>query len=275
MIELMRVDMEDVTVLVSSCDKYSDLWEPFFTLLKKFWNPKYPIVLNTEAKEYSFDGLNITTFQLFKNEPVEWSKRLRETLSHIHTEYVLTLLDDFFLEKPVDNEKIEECIRYMNQDKNIAAFYFVPIKDEEQDNKYPEFAKIKDDGEYRLNCQAALWRKDILLMNLRDHESAWLFETLGSRRNRRWHKDQIFYCTKKDSSIFEYNVKEGGAVHRGKWNKHTVEMCKLNGIDIDTSIRGINTMVSGSRKSLFHYYIHRLSPSIIFKAIDNRRKSYR
>ena len=200
---------------------------------------------------------------------------LRETLSHIKTEYVITLLDDFFLEKPVNKEKIEECIKWMNQNQNIAAFYFVPIKDEEQDNKYPGFKRIKDDGEYRLNCQAALWRKDILEMNLRDHESAWLFETLGSKRNGRWHKEQIFYCAQEDNSIFEYNNQEGGALHRGKWNKHAVDVCELNGIEIDTTKRGINTMVMGSKKSILNYYVHRLSPSNIYKAINNRRKSYR
>lgn len=267
--------MDKIALLVNSCDKYEDLWAPFFTLLKKYWNPEYPIVLNTESKDFNFEGLNIKTLKLFENKNVEWSERLRITLENIDSEYVITLLDDFFLEKSVDNNKINQCVKWMDENQNIAAFYFVYIKDTEQDNQYPGFLKIKDTGEYRQNRQAAIWRKDILLKNLRDHESAWLFETLGSKRNAKWYKNQLFYCATEENSIIEYDAKEGGAVHRGKWNKHVVETCKQNGIEIDTSARGMNTMISGSKKSIFSYYLTRLKPTIIGKALNNRRKSYR
>ena len=53
----------EITVLVNSCDEYSEIWDVFFTLFKKYWPQcEYPIVLNTESKSYSFDGLDITTY---------------------------------------------------------------------------------------------------------------------------------------------------------------------------------------------------------------------
>ena len=55
----MEKYMDKIALLVNSCDKYEDLWAPFFTLLKKYWNPEYPIVLNTESKDFNFEGLNI------------------------------------------------------------------------------------------------------------------------------------------------------------------------------------------------------------------------
>lgn len=121
----MEKYMDKIALLVNSCDKYEDLWAPFFTLLKKYWNPEYPIVLNTESKDFNFEGLNIKTLKLFENKNVEWSERLRITLENIDSEYVITLLDDFFLEKSVDNNKINQCVKWMDENQNIAAFYFV------------------------------------------------------------------------------------------------------------------------------------------------------
>ncbi len=41
----------EVTVLINSCDAYSDLWEPFFKLFSIYWpDCPYEIVLNTEYK---------------------------------------------------------------------------------------------------------------------------------------------------------------------------------------------------------------------------------
>jgi hypothetical protein len=50
----------NLSIVVSSCDSYSDLWNPFFTLLKKYWIgiEKYPIYLCTESKKITFEGLD-------------------------------------------------------------------------------------------------------------------------------------------------------------------------------------------------------------------------
>ena len=41
-----------VTLLVNSCDAYADLWQPFFTLLKRYFVPlPAEILLNTETKD--------------------------------------------------------------------------------------------------------------------------------------------------------------------------------------------------------------------------------
>ena len=35
----------NITVLVNSCDSYSDAWYPFFTLWKKYWpDSKFPVI---------------------------------------------------------------------------------------------------------------------------------------------------------------------------------------------------------------------------------------
>lgn len=47
------------SVLVNTCDKFEDCWNPFFQLFSLYWQDyKGTIYLNTE-KDYSFDGLDI------------------------------------------------------------------------------------------------------------------------------------------------------------------------------------------------------------------------
>ena len=48
------------SIIVNTCDSYSDCWDPFFKLFSVFWKDcKGKIFLNTEYKDYSFPGLDI------------------------------------------------------------------------------------------------------------------------------------------------------------------------------------------------------------------------
>ena len=44
---------KDITIVVNSCDKFKDAWEPFFVLLDKYWtdHPR-KVLLNSETIEY-------------------------------------------------------------------------------------------------------------------------------------------------------------------------------------------------------------------------------
>lgn len=233
----------EFTVLVSSCDAYEDLWNPFFSIIKKEWPEvvDYPIVLNTESKAYTHDGLNIKCYQLYKpGTKVHWGKRLIDTLNRVEDDYVLFLLDDFFLTDRVNYAEIVRCYEYMRQDKNIAVFYFVPSSDPNQkrSDKYLGYAKRSQNGAWKLNTQAALWRKDKLISYIRPHESAWEWEVYGSQRSSRYLEDFYAVCS-RENRAFQYRDDWGGAIHRGRWTPYAIDLLKKNGFAIDVSIRGI------------------------------------
>lgn len=267
--------MDQVTVVVNSCDKYDDCWQPFFQCYEKHWNPGYPIVLVTESKEYHYHDLPITTFQLYpQGSRCTWSELRIANLRRIQTPYVIFLLDDFFLEKPVRQDVIESCISWMDQNPDVSVFYFEPIGAGRNinDHRFAGFERRPERSEYKLNCQAAIWRREKLIEYMRPHESAWYFETLGSRRAARYH--EAFYSRALGAEeIMAYHYEGGGALHRGKWNKEVVEQCAREGIVIDTSRRGINESVPGSRQSLRRYYLSRLNPHDISRGLVARWKS--
>ena len=233
----------DCTLLVNSYDGGEELWEGFFTALKYQW-PDFdmPIVLNTEAKKYSFPGLNIKTLSLYSNgKKVAWARRLIETLKCIDTEYILFFLDDFWLDGRVDTAFFKKCCQWMHDSPDVAVLSFQSTNGRNiRDGRFNRFERRPQKGEYRMNCQAALWRREKLISYLRPHENPWEWELYGSIRSRRY-KEGIYTLIEGEKKVFSYDFLHGGVIHRGRWCKSVVvpltELYKLN---IDFSKRGFD-----------------------------------
>ena len=243
------------TVVVSSCDEYEDLWYPFFAVLKAEWpeleQEQIPIVLNTENKKFEYSGLNILSLGLYKpGDSPSWTERLRKTLESIDSRYIIMLLDDFFMQNRVKIEEINRCVRWMDDNPKITTFCFKETFASKniKDNRYEGFERRPLIGEYKLNCQAALWRRDRLIKYLKKDENPWEWETLGNWRSYR-HPSHFFYsavpgCEHVFPYIYILNGKPMGGmgVLRGKWYLPCVEeIFKKHGIEIDYSIRGTVT----------------------------------
>ncbi len=132
----------EVTLLINTCDAYEDLWMPFFTLLKKYFSPLHMrILLNTETKNFHFDGLQIETVH---SSAKSYGARMRDALNHVDAEYVLLMLDDFFLRRPVEMGRLADIVSWMDADKDIVYFktdVAKAVKDLEV-NRYPGYRRL-------------------------------------------------------------------------------------------------------------------------------------
>lgn len=230
------------TILVNSCDAYDDLWFPFFTLLKKYWNPlNVRVILNTETKVYHLDGLSIECIHP-KNRNASYGERMLNVLNKIDTPYVIPLLDDFFLRKPVDRAMIEQIIEWMNNDKSIVYFNCddTPVYAEWEQGKYPGFHRIPNGNVYTLNMQAAVWRTEKLIAYWKPDVSPWDWEEFCNLTAAR-KRDEKFYCVSKYGTGFcDYGYKLSGmGVHRGKWvYDDVVPFFEKEQIKVDYTRRG-------------------------------------
>ena len=233
--------IDDCILLVSSYDGGEDLWEGFFTCLFAEWSDfDMPIILNTESKSYSFHGRKIETFNLYKEgQKVSWSRRLLEHLKRINTEYVLFFLDDFWLDAPVDTEHFNKSLNWMRENKDVANISFQPTPGENiKDNRFERFEKRPKKAEYKLNCQAALWRRERLIEFMRPHENPWEFEKYGSMRASRY-PDAFYTLIDGAPKVFSYDIIHGGAMHRSRWVKSVaVPLAEKYNLKIDYDIRG-------------------------------------
>src|SRR5882762_11753556 len=98
--------MNRLSIVVQTCDKYFDLWGPFYTLFGRYWHDcPFPIYHVSETKVLNLQKVTpVTTGNL------EWSARLLAALNQIESRYVLVLLDDYFLLKKVDDAQMQKCL---------------------------------------------------------------------------------------------------------------------------------------------------------------------
>jgi len=253
MMESIRMLQEKLTILVCSCDNYADLWSPFFILLKKYWNPRdIRILLNTESLDFSMDGLDVECIHS-PNEK-QYGQRMLNALSQVKTEYVLLMLDDFFLRQPVNEARIAEIIRWMDQDPNIIYFNCDPnsVYADWEVDKYPGFRRIPPGNPYTFSMQAAIWRTASLKKSWLPAVNPWEWETLTNVLSYRWRRKK-FYCANSRDGIFldygHYRYGDIWGVYRGKWYLDDMEpLFKKENILIDFSIR--NNCVPSEQKPL-------------------------
>lgn len=229
-----------ITLLVNTCDAYSDLWFPFFTLLKRYFIPlNMRILVNTESKRCVFDGLEIETV----NSSGSYGQRMRYALKTVKTEYVLLLLDDFFLRRPVNMERLHNIISWMDQDPDIVYFNsdLTETSLDLELNRYPGYRRLPTGNRYTLNLQAAVWRTKKFLKYWNHGVSPWDWEERCNVLTANHPKDK-FYCLYRDDSRFiDYGYHPGqwmGICH-GQWvESDVVPLFKKEKIFIDFSKRG-------------------------------------
>lgn len=238
--------MDDLTFVVNSCDKNSDLWYPFFELLKINWGGDFdcPIVLNTESLTYDHAGIpNIETYRLYDKQPDKWCQRYVRTLRRIKTKYVFCLLDDDFVQDSIDKVQLEQILKYMDNDSSIACFDMRrnPYGKDVYASEFNGFLEEKEQSfRFILNC--ALWRREYLLKYLEPYqaENPWQLEGNGMERSKKF-KERFFAYNADAPRVIEYQCvySYGYGVWGGKWLWKNQDLFKKYGINVDFSKRGI------------------------------------
>lgn len=223
----------NTSVLIYSCDKYSDIWGPFFTLFFRYWECPYQVYLVTETEQCLVPEVKTI------NAEGEWTDCMRQALEQIDTEYVIGMCEDFFMRRKVRQDVIDGCIDKMDKNHDIACFNFEKEYDWVLPSDYSGFGRKPDNGAYRLSCQPTLWRRETLIKLLPPNLNAWQWElSSGSAPNE---YEYYIWTGSEDDLVFEYGYHNNQwvGVCKGKWvARDVVPLFEKEGIDIDYSIRG-------------------------------------
>ena len=213
--DVINLSLNDVTIVFCSCDAYSDLWENFFKLLKKYW-PEYDgkIILNTESKEFQYEGMQISK-PLNCARTVSWSDRLSLSLQQVKTPYVLIFLDDFYLKNQVNHEGVIRTLEYMKSYPNVVSItYLKEPGGKKEAQSLDGFVNRAQFSLYKMTAHITMYKTEYLQKILKNNESAWEFEVNGTIRS--WFKRGRFLCPIENSNpIFSYDF--GSLVIRGKY----------------------------------------------------------
>lgn len=200
----------NISVLIGSCDNYSFLWENFDILFKRYWSLNTKNYLISETK--SFDNKDYVSLTPGK---LPWGQRILEGLNLIETEYVLFILDDYYLSENFDENFINEHIKLLNEhsaDKIMMDIdYGEPIYslDHLSNNLY----KFKQSSDYLNSVQPAIWRTDYLRKVLKPEYSPWDFELIGNNFTKTLNPTILL--NKRESHMYFNFTRIGGKLSEG------------------------------------------------------------
>ena len=237
------------TFIVSSCDAYQDLWEPFFFLKNKYW-PDCPFttILISETEQSRIPGVNVfNPGKLFS-----WSLMLKKTIEHSKTPYILLSMEDFFLQSTIDTNKVLSLLNYV-QSNDINMLRLIPRPGPDTSTEiFTNVGTISKKASYRVSGQAAFWKSSTILNLLDDQESLWEFEINATNRSIIYDG---FQSVKKPVLTYRHHV-----IERGKWFPWSAFKFKKMGIGVDLKSRQI---MSGFET--FRWLIHKtFTPAIVF-----------
>lgn len=170
---------DKVSVLVSSCDKFKDVWPIFDFFFQKNWE-------NCHLDKYVLSNYEKNVPKGFKSisvgEDISWSNNLELALNEIDTPYVFILLDDVFINNKIYNDDLQEIFNdFLENDGNYLKFISQPKS--RYKTKSPFFNEIPKGSLYRSTAVFAIWKVDVLQKLLKSDENAWEFEEFGSIRS--------------------------------------------------------------------------------------------
>lgn len=248
--------MNRCTIVINTCDAYSDVWELFFKAFEEYWQDcKYDVVLNTE--KLKSDLPYVKTHNFTENSNLDnWGIRFKKTLQDIDSEFVIMLYDDYLLEKKVNQDKIIKCIEWLENNPTICAFYFVHSENNNiDDQKFEGFELLPIKADYKLNSAPAIWRRTKLMNFIENGDSPWAWEFFGSYRA--YNEKDIFYSVKKeDENIYPYSYSMGGAIYRAKWvEKVVVPLVEKYNLNLDLTKRGLSKGITEDNKRTLKWKI--------------------
>ena len=217
----------ELAVLVPSCDRYSDLWKPFFTLFWRFWpDCPYNVYLLSNRQTCDIPGIK----GVLVGDDVSWSDTVRTGVAGLREDYILLFLEDLFLCAHVKATTVEKVLNWMldSQANYVRLNPSVP-----PDKPCNDFVGVVSKGTiYRTSTVLSAWKKQTLLDLLRPGESAWEFETEGSVRSDSYDS---FYSTWEEC----FPVING--VVKSKWRRDAVSRIRSLGVVVDVVARPVMT----------------------------------
>lgn len=215
-------------ILVLSCDKNGDTFEAFHHCMEKYWKGHPEIIYKTETI------LNPYYKTLCANYPLsQWTKGIREVLDQIDDDKILLMIDDIFIRRQVDVERLNYAVKHLNG--NIANINLEKSFDNSDEATEIEgFLKRKDGSQYQVSIMCGLWQKDKLKTVLSNDSDPWSVEY----KNISYGFD---YLINGGDYIIDWGYHQTFkpvGICRGRWTIEAIQFLESEGIKVDKT-RGL------------------------------------
>ena len=218
----MKVN-ERLSVLISSCDKFSDLWAENTRLYQKHWkeNSCRTFLVTDSKRQWDSEQIELVPVDGEKSFPL----RIRRALECVTTPYVLVTLDDYFLIDPVENRKIEYLLDRMQQERiQSLSLYNRRVTNEKKYLPLEQLRAIDLHKKYAVTLYPAIWEVAFLKETIRADMSPWLYEVSLTKSAI----EADAKCMESLSGVFNILdvVRKGKVLHKAKtyFKKHGIDI---------------------------------------------------
>ena len=202
----------NLSILIMTCDKNSDISNFVIETLLKFKECSVNGYISTERNALPYNGLNcMCSLNSF-------SKRMVECIENIEEDYVLILLDDYYVYDDNLPIKIDEWMKEICENNLSALKICYDGKIYKKTKKGLSGTKIyKKINVYDIDFHPTIWKKDILLDILRERDlSPWQIEPLFSKHLSAGN----YICGISKEKIKYEELIVGGMFFRKAFNKY-------------------------------------------------------
>ncbi|MCW5649313.1 MAG: hypothetical protein KIS62_06195 [Ramlibacter sp.] len=251
-------------IVVASCDRYSDMWEPLFALFFRQW-PDCPYPVYLVANHLKCEHPRVST--LLAGDDLDWSSTMAAAIGQIQQSHLLFWIDDAFPDKRIDSAHVAHLLAQFVQHQ----MRFLRLRPHPRPEQWTDsgFGVLEQSSAYRVTLFATIWDLATLRAILRPGESAWAFEMDGTERSRSLDG---FYSTRAD--VFSYLH----GVERGIWIRPTARALHRMGFQLDHVRRPVMTRrqhVAFMYRQLKAFVFHRIPAGHRMRALGWVRRLYR
>lgn len=163
-----------LTLLIHSCDKFSDLWDAHAHLLNKNWADRNvrTLLVSDKQVEKKLDNIELH----FAGEGTELSERTEYAVKLINTEYILITLDDYFVVNSIDSTQINRLLDIMDAEQLDYIRLFNNPNSHKKFKNYKKTYEISLDSNYQVNLYQGIWRKTFVEKTIGKKMNAWQYE---------------------------------------------------------------------------------------------------
>lgn len=178
------MNVQGLRVFVPTCDKYMWCMRPFSYLFNKMWGDNQQVVFGGFTPPNFPLPQNFRFYQIDKYDypPNKWSNQIIKMLTDFPDEYIVLLLEDYWLNRPVDVRGVSACFEYMKSRPRVLRVdltddrqYAGGVYDVDTIGSY-DIVETSPSTPYQFSTQAGIWRKSLLLNLLVPDKSAWEVE---------------------------------------------------------------------------------------------------
>lgn len=213
--------VDNFCILVSSCDKFSDLWESHFNLFFKYWIGEIPKVYLVTDKKTSWDHKNVDVLVFDGDMP----KRLLQACKSISSQYVLITLDDYFLISETYEERISFLVECAKSNKiDYLRIYDRRYAKKKYHRPLEEIVAIDLGQKYALSLYPAIWNKEFFIKCVDEDLSPWSFEP-GLTKKAIQYNANCYYNNSGSFEILDV-VRKGKVLHKANsyLKKHNIDI---------------------------------------------------